>query len=1272
MPSHNKKSQRRSASGDGAAAPAFDSGGSMVKNQDRKNEKGIDSPENVKLLQWKQTDKDVRLALDVGNITEKDVDVGYTQSGVLVKFEDGRSWKCSFPHPILHNQSRVVLAGGKILLNLKKKDEVTWNDLGTFSSERTGVKKDAATTSVSDVKNNESQIENEEESAAKESVDMVVGSEKEKSENDGGDEAPCVLDHVKHDWFEKGTDIMVVHMYVKQIIKEHLDIQYQSDTVKIHFKSRDTKFLSLHQGTGEETWFCWNLKLRHAIQPDQCKSRVTGTMVELSLKKKDAVRWKALEAPVDTAPVAPAPQKVDNGVQQEMTSGPKPVTFDEVDRVTTKGTSTEGSTIQDSTKPAVESTSTAAQKPTCLVSPLNKPSITKLVEPGFTGLDNLGNTCFMNSVLQVLANTIEFRDFFLDGHYLKDINESNPLGSGGRLAATFVFLLKVLWSGTRSSYAPSKLKNLIAMKASQFTGFAQHDAQEFMAFLLDGLHEDLNRVRDKPYTETVEDKGRPDEVVAAEAWEVYQKRNNSFIVDSFQGQFKSKLVCPHCNKVSITFDPFMVLSAPLPKKLVSFPVIYMSKDSYTKPIRYMIRLPCDAGIGQLKQAITDKTGVDPKNLRLLEMYKSKIHKLIDCDGDVSTINVNDIILAFEVLSEDLVGEPVVEINMIQRTVLPVQLPTRCSNCRQECPPDGKLKRCTKCYRVGYCDQTCQKNHWQQHKMACRQVMEPVGYPFIFSLPQSQATFSRICQVAEAFARYSVDVFQPPVQQKSCETSSLSSSSSSTCTTTSATSSSSPTTSTSTDSTLVEADGISLNQENLTDLSSQNSDTDVSDNGGSSAQRNLDIQDNNVSGKEMDLSETNNVVSAESNEELNSQSESSETTAALSDTVHNEEQKSSEENSDKESETIEEITGSEKQELGSGDSKNGVCSETTENDVASTSKTVKDGVGSSTKNGPPQRLVLGNPHSHKTNPLFLLKLVNQFGQNISGQDPRELEDKDEEPLDLDTEDPVWMAMDWKNAEKLTPFVLVQSKDLECEDHRSVRNADSLEKPSITLNQCLQLFTEPEVLSPEEAWYCPQCKQHREATKQMSLWKLPHILIIQLKRFSFRNFIWRDKIDKMVQFPVRNLDLTNFCMGKIHGEGEMPIYDLYGVVNHYGGILGGHYTAFTRLYDPENPRKNRLDWRICDDSNVGYISEKHIVSPAAYLLFYRRRHSLIQFPRELTPPPQDQDADGDEEANDEEEEEGTGHSSVSNFESETDTALQSRECEEPLFTDMDAVD
>lgn len=85
--------------------------------------------------------------------------------------------------------------------------------------------------------------------------------------------------------------------------------------------------------------------------------------------------------------------------------------------------------------------------------------------------------------------------------------------------------------------------------APSFTGYHQHDSQELLAFLLDGLHEDLNRIIKKPYTETPDSNGRPDEEVANDCWKLHKARNDSVIVDLFQGQYKSTLVCPECQKV---------------------------------------------------------------------------------------------------------------------------------------------------------------------------------------------------------------------------------------------------------------------------------------------------------------------------------------------------------------------------------------------------------------------------------------------------------------------------------------------------------------------------------------------------------------------------------------------------------------------------------------------------------------------------------------------------------------------------------------------------
>ena len=173
----------------------------------------------------------------------------------------------------------------------------------------------------------------------------------------------------------------------------------------------------------------------------------------------------------------------------------------------------------------------------------------QLSHPSLTGLCNLGNSCFMNSVIQCLSNTLPVRDYFVSGRHLADINRDNPLGFKGELAKAFSFLIRKLWSGEYEYFAPKKLRSVIALRSSHFGDYQQHDSHEFMSYLLDGLHEDLNRIRKKPQTSSVESDDRPDAEVAEEAWRVYKMRNDSYFVDLFQGLFKSTLVCAVCSKV---------------------------------------------------------------------------------------------------------------------------------------------------------------------------------------------------------------------------------------------------------------------------------------------------------------------------------------------------------------------------------------------------------------------------------------------------------------------------------------------------------------------------------------------------------------------------------------------------------------------------------------------------------------------------------------------------------------------------------------------------
>lgn len=97
----------------------------------------------------------------------------------------------------------------------------------------------------------------------------------------------------------------------------------------------------------------------------------------------------------------------------------------------------------------------------------------------------------------------------------------------------------------------------------KFSGYQQHDSQEFLATLLDLLHEDLNRKTKGKYVEETFPDTDEFEFLSAKSWNYYLSKNQSIIVDVFQGQYKTTISCLTCKKVSYKFDTFMYLSLPI-------------------------------------------------------------------------------------------------------------------------------------------------------------------------------------------------------------------------------------------------------------------------------------------------------------------------------------------------------------------------------------------------------------------------------------------------------------------------------------------------------------------------------------------------------------------------------------------------------------------------------------------------------------------------------------------------------------------------------------
>ena len=769
----------------------------------------------------------------------------------------------------------------------------------------------------------------------------------------------------------------------------------------------------------------------------------------------------------------------------------------------------------------------------------------------------------------------------LDGKYKEELNPKNPLSHNGDVAKVYATLLREIYQSNTSSISPRAFKQTIGRYGPSFSGYGQQDSQEFLLFLLDGLQEDLNRIHKKPY---IEKPDSTDEMVhnqealkqmADRCWEIYKARNDSVITDLFAGMYKSTLHCPVCDKTSIIFDPFNNLTLQLPieniwsRKLTYFPL-------RSRPIELDVDIDKHATWYQLKEHVARKMEVDPKKIVTAEIYKHRFFKMFDDRNPLTEDRLADTdqVTLFEV-DQIPTNWPSPKKQPKVRSLLNYQDSDEDQDLSEQSPRAermlvpifNRMPRDTTSrqqHRVLFAAPTYITLNREEAKDEDEILRKVLG---------KVATLTTREILRDEGERSDNENDEDDVVVMNTEDADSSSESK------------------------INADSVH-SEESMVDVSMQDADEAIPRfsfppmpkitkftprvlQPGEPIKpelRNLfeiclfktssegpvptgwsSLQDENK--KYLPLS---NRISKKSKTMQRKREKSA--GQQLKDRLAN--NGSSTESSDEDSPlpSVQDVLRENKPDSSASTSDD---EDRQQNGPRNSVNSAFSRFNKRTSRDRNSRLITYSRKARRQKPL-----VSYEGTASEDEDPpipKKPLIKLGEGIILDWNMQGYDAL-FSGSEPATDDEFSEGAptwntpssypDRELAESRATRSAKK--KNGISLEDCLNEFRKEEILSENDAWYCPRCKEHRRASKKFELWTVPDILVIHLKRFSSEGRL-RDKVDAYVDFPVEDLDMNERVV--VREEGRDLIYDLFAVDNHYGGLGGGHYTAFAKSFDDD---------------------------------------------------------------------------------------------------------
>ena len=775
----------------------------------------------------------------------------------------------------------------------------------------------------------------------------------------------------------------------------------------------------------------------------------------------------------------------------------------------------------------------------------NYPLDKKENKHGLVGLNNLGNTCYMNTGLQCLSNCELLTKYFLEDYYKEFVNKENPIGSQGEIVEKYSQLIHHLWYGNNDYVSPIQFKVAFGKNYNAFADFRQQDSQEFISYLLDALHEDLNKVKNKPYVQAKDlSPGMPEEDQFKMQKDLYLCRNQSFIVDLINGFYKSTVYCPdeNCKNISKSFEPFNMIALSLVneaqlRKLEEFQneenkklgirvltVTFIPFKINYKPLKFPIKVKKEMDIFSFKKKIEALTGF---NKNSFEIYKMQGSEFVPIKPNII------------ILDEFLNGDKYVYLHQIPPYVF-----------------DKPLDYFDKTYNKLNSDHD--KYFLEEEKYEGNDLYDE------YNKVEKKSKTDDDCE--RSANRMQIDDKNEDKNDQDIKKKLNKSFD---------------------EDIEMKDDSLNINKEKwikaeFYNYSYSNEKSKDKKNEETRINRSRIVYIN----KEWDntqiylcilemLEETRNDLEEIKAEWFKDIKEFTKKIGKMEDEAKKGE-KNKKKNNDSAILDLFDQTANHPlmlQYLGVYNFNKTNIMEKKENwknvvfPFDPKKSTIKTIIKSALEK-----------NNELTDIELLFKIIWKpvFAKEYSeGASPLEME----------------------KSEKLEDILKTQKEDefLKKNNAKNIKENEGKKKnKKLKLEELLNNFNELEKLTKDNKWYCPKCKQFQLADKKMEIFTINEVVIIHLKRF--RN---NRKIDNLVEFPIEGLDLGSYLSNK----SDKDIYDLFAVANHVGGLHGGHYFAYCKnCIDGEWYEFN--DSHVSKIDNKKVVSENAYV-----LFYKRKREEKI---------------------------------------------------------------